>query len=35
MQTSNYNKKENLMKNKEIYNKWTEFINDPKYKKYF
>ena len=23
------------MKNKEIYDKWTEFINDLKYKKYF
>ena len=23
------------MKTKEIYDKWTEFINDPKYKKYF
>jgi hypothetical protein len=34
-QSLNYKKKENLMKNKEIYNKWTNFINDSKYKKYF
>ena len=31
----NYKKKEKIMKNEEIYNKWTEFINNPKYKKYF
>jgi len=34
-QQYNYNKKKEIMKNEEIYNKWTEFINDPKYKKYF
>ena len=34
-QSKNYNKNENIMNNKEIYNKWTEFINDQKYKKYF
>jgi hypothetical protein len=34
-QQTKYNKKEYIMKNKEIYNEWTEFINDPKYKKYF
>ena len=30
-----YKKKENIMKNEEIYNKWIEFINDEKYKEYF
>ena len=34
-QSLNYKKKEKLMKNEEIYNKWTNFINDPKYNKYF
>ena len=34
-QLSSYKNKEQIMKNKDIYNKWTEFINDPKYKKYF
>ena len=34
-QSLNYKKKEKLMKNEEIYNKWTNFINDPKYKNYF
>jgi hypothetical protein len=34
-QSKNYNKKENIMKNEEIYNKWTEFITSEKYKKYF
>ena len=34
-QQQNYKKKEFIMKNEEIYNKWTEFINDDKYKKYF
>jgi len=34
-QQINYNKKEYIMKNEEIYNKWTEFINDSKYKEYF
>jgi superfamily II DNA or RNA helicase len=30
-----YKNKKNIMSNKEIYNKWTEFINDDKYNKYF
>ena len=30
-----YKNKEQIMKNEEIYNSWTKFINDPKYKKYF
>jgi hypothetical protein len=34
-QQKNYKNKEQIMKNKEIYNKWTEFINDTKYKEYF
>jgi len=34
-QQNNYNKKEKIMLNKEICNKWTEFTNDDKYKKYF
>jgi len=34
-QQKNYKKKEQLMKQKEIYDKWTEFINNNKYKKYF
>jgi superfamily II DNA or RNA helicase len=34
-QQQNYKKKEHIMKNNEIYNKWTEFINDNNYKKYF
>jgi len=34
-QTTNYNKKEGIMKNKIIYNKWNEFINNDKYKQYF
>ena len=34
-QSLNYKKKEKLMKKEEIYNKWTNFINDPKYNKYF
>jgi hypothetical protein len=33
-QVQNYKKKKEIMKNEEIYNKWTEFINDPKYKEY-
>jgi len=33
-QTKNYNKKEYIMKTETIYNTWTEFINDDKYKKY-
>jgi len=34
-QIRNYKNKENIMKNEEIYNLWTEFITDEKYKKYF
>jgi hypothetical protein len=34
-QQQNYKKKEHIMKNNEIYNKWTEFLNDNNYKKYF
>jgi DNA repair protein RadD len=34
-QQTNYKKKEQIMKNEEIYNKWTEFIISEKYKKYF
>jgi superfamily II DNA or RNA helicase len=35
-QTSNYKNNKNIMKtNPEIYAQWTEFINDPQYKKYF
>ena len=34
-QKASYKDKKQIMKNQEIYNKWTEFINDPKYKKYF
>jgi len=34
-QQTNYKNKINIMSNQEIYNKWTEFINDPLYKKYF
>jgi hypothetical protein len=34
-QQTNYKKKEQIMKNQEIYDKWTELINDDKYKKYF
>ena len=34
-QVTNYIKKENIMFNNDIYNKWTEFINDEKYKQYF
>jgi len=30
-----YDKKLQIMQNKEIYEKWREFINDPKYKKHF
>jgi superfamily II DNA or RNA helicase len=30
-QNKNYKKKSEIMKNEEIYNKWTEFINDAKY----
>jgi hypothetical protein len=34
-QKLNYKNKEQIMKNEVIYNKWTEFINDDRYKKYF
>ena len=30
-----YKIKKEIMKIDEIYNKWTNFINDDKYKKYF
>jgi hypothetical protein len=35
LQMSNHKKKEQIMKNEIIYNKWSEFINDEKYKQYF
>ena len=34
-QTINYKNKIKIMSNEDIYNKWTNFINDDKYKKYF
>ena len=34
-QTTNYKNKQDNMKHNNIYNKWTEFINSEKYKKYF
>ena len=34
-QKTNYGKKTQIMKQKEIYDKWTGFINDPKYKQHF
>jgi hypothetical protein len=34
-QKDNYSKQKNIMKNNDIYNQWTNFINDDKYKKYF
>ena len=34
-QLQNYKNKKFIMINNNIYNKWTEFINDNKYKKYF
>jgi hypothetical protein len=34
-QSKTYKKKEHIMKNMEIYDKWTEFINNDKYKIYF
>lgn len=34
-QSTNYKTKYQIMSNEEIYNKWTEFINNQKYKKYF
>jgi hypothetical protein len=35
IQSNNYKKKNDIMKNENIYNRWTEFINDEKYKIYF
>ena len=35
LQISTHKNKKAIMKNEEIYNKWTNFINDDKYKKYF
>lgn len=34
-QQQNYRKKKDIMKNELIFNKWTQFINDKKYKQYF
>ena len=34
-QQRNYNNKEKIMKNEDIYDEWTAFINDDNYKKYF
>ena len=34
-QQINYKKKEQIMRNQEIYDKWTEFINNNKYKTHF
>ena len=34
-QQTNYKSREDIMKNQDIYNKWNEFINSEKYKKYF
>lgn len=34
-QKSNYITKGKIMKNQDIYNEWTQFMNDNKYKKYF
>jgi len=34
-QSRNYQKKTGIMKNKQIYDKWENFINDAKYQKYF
>jgi hypothetical protein len=34
-QNGNFKKRFKIMKNEEIYNKWTNFINDDKYKEYF
>lgn len=33
-QNKNYKNKINIMKNQEVYNTWTDFINNPKYKSY-
>jgi len=34
-QQQNYKSKKNIMENENIYNLWTEFINNDKYKKFF
>ena len=34
-QLTNYKKKTKIMKDEEIYNTWTEFIDNDKYKQYF
>ena len=34
-QQKNYQKRTNIMKDDDIYNTWTQFINDPLYKEYF
>ena len=34
-QKTNYEKKTHIIKNESIYNLWTQFINDDKYKQYF
>ena len=34
-QQKSYTKKEQIMSNEKIYNKWTDFINNPKYKNFF
>ena len=34
-QQTNYKKRTNIMKDDDIYNTWTQFINDPLYKEYF
>jgi hypothetical protein len=34
-QQQNYKKKEKIMSNEEIYNEWTDFINNDKYKDFF
>ncbi len=34
-QITNHKNKKKIMQNDNIYNKWNEFINNPKYKKYF
>lgn len=34
-QITNYRKKQHIMKDHEIYNKWTNLITDPQYKHYF
>jgi len=34
-QTTNYKNKKQIMSNEKIYNKWTEFINNPQFREYF